>query len=383
MLFLRGNQDFDAARNLVVEVYVNFSAKSDTQVTTTTRSTRPTVKDSDKVSVTYKPETEHSTKVTDSDDFPNANNGLIDLLEKEVQLFETLQGYGQQYLGAMNGKDFVALLEELGLDGYLKGLPRRQVKLLLVFAFNVLMAVLMIYTGCVVLIQIALVGTIMVVSKLYNCCKEAFCKCFKRPDKPNDTEAGASLDFRELQKIAAEHNMFLVDPRIFPYWNLGNCQNCGTKAESPAAPKVLCPAGSAHCVPKPVPDMKVLLDSAEIYRLPVPTFIPDLNSIYVGYESIPDELNTFGKSKKLNLNRSNYVTKRAILPNKSFLPDGSRKSLATIRRRPKRRAPPPPTYVSHLNHPFEVNVVIGNEDSKSTNESYAGRLSPSNPFFTG
>ena len=159
---------------------------------------------------------------------------MIDLLEKEVQLFEDLQGYCQQYLGAMNGKDFVALLEELGFGRYLKGLPRRQVKLLLVFGFNVLMAVLMIYSGCVVLIQIALVGTIMVVSKLYNCCKEAFCKCFKRPAEPNDIEAGASLDFRELQKIASEHNMFLVDPRIFPYWNLGNCQNCGTKAEPPA-----------------------------------------------------------------------------------------------------------------------------------------------------
>ena len=129
----------------------------------------------------------------------------------------------------------------------------------------------------------------------------------------------------------------------------------------------------------------MLLDSAETYRLPVPTVIPDLNSIYGRYESVSDGLNTFGRTKNLksNLNRSNHVTKRAILPNKSFLPDGSRKPPATIRRRPKRRAPPPPTYVSHLNHPFEVNVVIGNEDSKSTNESYAGRLSPSNPFFTG
>ena len=281
----------------------------------------------------------------------------------------------------MNGEDFVALLKELGFGRYLKGLPRRQVELLLVFGFNVLMAVLMIYSGCVVFIQIALVGTIMVVSKLYNCCKEAFCKCFKRPDKPNDTEAGASLDIRELQKIAAEHNMFLVDPRIFPYWNLGNCQNCGTKAESPAAPKVMCPAGSAHCVPKPVPDMKAILNSTENYRLPVSTFIPDPNSIYGRYESVSDGLNTFGKSKKLNLNRQNHVTKRAILPNNSFLPDGSRKKPATIRRRPKRRAPPPPqTYVSHLNHPLEVAVVIGNEDSKSTNESYAERFSPSNPF---
>ena len=285
----------------------------------------------------------------------------------------------------MNGQGFVALLEELGLDGYLKGLPLRPIKLLLVCGFNVLMGVLMIHTGCVVVIQIALVGTIMVVSRVYNCCKEAFCKCFKRPAEPNDIEAGASLDFRELQKIASEHNMFLVDPRIFPYWNLGDCQNCGVKADPPVAPKVLCPAGSAHCVPKPVPDMKVLLDSAETYRLPVPTVIPDLNSIYGRYESVSDGLNTFGRTKNLksNLNRSNYVTKRAILPNKSFLPDGSRKPPATIRRRPKRRAPPPPTYVSHLNHPFEVNVVIGNEDSKSTNESYAGRLSPSNPFFTG
>ena len=281
----------------------------------------------------------------------------------------------------MNGKDFVALLEELGLDGYLKGLPRRQVKLLLVFGFNVLMAVLMIYSGCVVFIQIALVGTIMVVSKLVRSCKEACWKCCKSPDKPSDPEAGASLDIRELQKAAAKHNMFLVDPMIFPYLSLGNCRNCGTKAESPAAPKVMCPAGSAHCVPKPVPDMKAILDSTESYNLPVSTFIPDPNSIYGRYESVSDGLNTFGKQKKLNLNRQNHVTKRAILPNKSFLPDGSRKKPATIRRRPKRRAPPPPqTFVSHLNHPLEVAVVIGNEDNKSSNESYVERFSPSNPF---
>ena len=299
---------------------------------------------------------------------PNATNGLIDSLEKEVELFKNVQDYCRQYLGSMNGEDFVALLKELGLGRYLNGLPEKQVELLLAFGFNVLIAALLLFALCVAVIQIALYGTIRVVSKLVRGCKNAFIKCLECRGRPSDPEAGPGQDMRALQKDAAEHGFMMIDPRILPYLShqSENCKTCGTKRELPAAP-VMCPAGAAHCVPETVPD--VMLEPQEPYTLPVSSFFPDPNSIYGRYESVSDGLNTFGKQKNLNSNRENHLTERATIPNTSFLPNGARKrseSKATVRRQPKRRAPPPP---------LEVDVTIKNEYGTGCSQ-----FSETNPF---
>ena len=300
----------------------------------------------------------------------NATNGLIDSLEKEVELFKNVQDYCRQYLGSMNGEDFVALLKELGLGRYLNGLPEKQVELLLAFGFNVLIAVLLLFALCVAVIQIALYGTIRVVSKLVRGCKNAFIKCLDCRGRPSDPEAGPGQDMRALQKDAAEHGFMMIDPRILPYLShqSENCKTCGTKRELPAAP-VMCPAGAAHCVPETVPDVKVMLEPQEPYTLPVSSFFPDPNSIYGRYESVSDGLNTFGKQKNLNSNRESHLTERATIPNTSFLPNGARKrseSKATVRRQPKRRAPPPP---------LEVDVTIKNEYGTGCSQ-----FSETNPF---